>query len=430
MTQFRIFNNRNGRFLAITLLFSVLLIFNSCNRDDPGPENPANNALKEGYVVVALTPEETFIAQYFENLPTGTVDITQGTAFQSFFPLSIRDGALFMARTDGSAGFSKIIVNQDQEFEEVGIISTVSPESFALRVRDNDFGIFHDRNNPDIANTFNPTTMEVTGEIDMSSANAITPEPVRYQTFIFRGDNEIYVPTRLEAGGNVNDIALPRIDISAGEVANIAEYEGLGNMLVLNRFGQRYIDESGDFYFFHAGNVSIPTISGAIVKIPAGTSDYDQNYYFPVPEVNNPAVMGQGSFMSAFYYYQNDIGFALINEALDQRIIDLVTERGGFQNLTEEDIAQIEIWLFTSPTGAWVQVNLVDQTVSKIGSLPPLSVFDNSGMAFLDGQPYFAIANPQVNALYQLDESTGEAVEQFNVTGAQLLSVFDLSANE
>ncbi len=392
--------------------------------------DPENVRLNTGYVVVATTEEGTWFAQYFEELPSGSIDITQGTAFQSFFPLSTLNGALYMTRTDGSSGFAKIGVNGNFEFVEDGIIATVSPESFSLRVRDTDFGVFHDRSDPNLINTFNPTTMEVTGSIDMTAANAIAADPVRYQTYIFRGDNEIFVPTRLEAGGNVPDVQLPKIDIAAGSVTEVARFEDAGDLVVFNRFGQRYIDETGNLYFYHGGNIGVPTISGAVLKIPTGTDDYDSDYNFAIPEVNNPALTGQGTFLSTFYYYQNDIGYALINEALDQRIIDLVTERGGPQNLTDEDFDQIIFWLFTSPTGAWVEVNLVTESVTKINGLPALSPFDASNMTFVGGTPHFAVANPSVNAFFKLDEATGDAVKLFDVTGANIAGVFDLSIDE
>ena len=300
-------------------------------------------------------------------------------------------------------------------------------ESFVIASREKDFGVFHDRNDPNTVNTFNPTTMEVTGAIDMTIANAITEAPVRYQDFIFRGDNEIFTPMRLEAGGNVPNVALARIDISSGSTVDIAEFEGMGEVVVLNS-SRRFFDEDGNFYFFHAGNIGFPTVSGSILKIPAGSSDYDPNYNFKVPEVNNPAVTGAGSFMSSFNYWKDNLGFALVNESLDPRILELVTERGGTQNLTDEDLQQIQVWLFTSPTGAIVQVDLVNQTVTKIGGLPAVSVFDTFGVSFIDGNPYFSVANPEINALYEFDEATGMVNKVFDVTGAQIGVILDLSS--
>ena len=83
--------------------------------------NPENVRLKSGFVLSATTSEDTWFVQYFEEMPTGSVDISQGTAFQSFFPLSIIDGAVYLARTDGSPGFEKLGINGNNEFVEDGI---------------------------------------------------------------------------------------------------------------------------------------------------------------------------------------------------------------------------------------------------------------------------------------------------------------------
>jgi len=390
--------------------------------------NPENQRKTEGYVIVGQTENQSWFAQYFEELPTGTIDITQGTAFQQFFALSVINGAIYLARTDGSPGFAKMGINGNGEFVEDGIISTISAESFVIAARDAEFGVFHDRADPDVVNTFNPTTMQVTGTIDMSIANAVVDTAaVRYQDFIFRGTNDIFAPMREDAGGNVPNMTMGRIDISAGAVTENAVFEGLGGVFFLNssRFHE---DENGNLYITHTGNLSIPTVAGAILKIPAGSNDYDSNYQFKVPEVNNPTITGLGSFMTAFNYYQNDIGFALINEELDPRILDLVTMRGGFQNLTPEDFQQIQVWLFTSPTGAIVKVNVATQTVQKIDNLPPVSVFDNAGINFLDGKPFFSVSNPSFNSLFEYNEADNSVSKVFDMTGASISNVIDLSA--
>ncbi|MEL6835580.1 MAG: PKD domain-containing protein [Bacteroidota bacterium] len=389
-------------------------------------KDPENVRLTTGFIVTAQTEEGSWFAQYFEELPTGVVDITQGTAFQTFFPLSVLDGAIYMARPDGSAGFAKLGVNGNGEIVEDGIISTISDESFVIAVRDKDFGLFHDRNDPNVINTFNPTSMQVTGTIDMTVANAAHPDPVRYQDFIFRGSNEVFAPMRLEAGGNVDNVALPRIDISAGAAVDVAEFEDAGNLVVLNS-SRRFFDESGNFYYWHAGDIGFPTISGAILKINAGQNDYDPTYNFKVPEVYSPQVTGAGSFLSAFNYYKDGRGFALVNTALDPQIFALIQERGGVQNLTDEDFQMIQFWLFNSPTGEIVEVDLDTQSASAISGLPAISVFDNSSIIFLgEDEPYFSISNPSVNALFRYDEG-GTATKVFDLTGAQITTVVDLS---
>ncbi|TRX60733.1 hypothetical protein FNH22_06725 [Fulvivirga sp. M361] len=412
--------------LIIVLMAGLSIILTGCS-DDDASENPSETRLKTGFVVLAGTSDDGYFVKYYEELPTGTIDITQGTAFQSFFPVSVSDGAMFMTRTDGSRGFSKIAVNGNGEFVEEGFIPTINDESFSMAIRDRNFGMFHDRNDPNTASIFDPATMQVITTVDLSENGA--GFPLRYQKFIFRNQDEVFVVARGEEGETLPSVPLFRVDLQSNALANKLELSfETDELVVFNRFGQRYMDESGNLYFYHGGNLSVPNISGAIVKIPAGSTEYDPEYNFQVPLKVNPTNLG--AFLTTFYYHRNDIGYALINAELDSRIAELVTQRGGFQGLSNEDTEQIIAWLFSAPTGAWVKVDLAAQTVTSINGLPALSPFDPSNMAFLNNEPYFAISNPDINAFYSYDAASNNAELVFNVTGAPLVSVFDLSIDE
>ncbi|MEM6319141.1 MAG: hypothetical protein AAF960_15815 [Bacteroidota bacterium] len=66
--------------------------------------------------------------------------------------------------------------------------------------------------------------------------------------------------------------------------------------------------------------------------------------------------------------------------------------------------------------------------ICKIDGLPALSVFGSAGINFLDGTPYFAISNPEVNAYYKYDDATSSVTKVFDMTGANIIRVVDLSA--
>ncbi|MEM6526096.1 MAG: hypothetical protein AAF693_20030 [Bacteroidota bacterium] len=425
----KIDNTMKNNLLRTLILASVAipLAISGCS-DDDNPD-PSATLVQEGFVVVGLVDDGSVFARYFEELPSGTVDITQGTAFQSFVPSSVRDGAIFTPRTDGEPGFAKVIVNQSGEFEVTGIISTASQSGGRIAVRDSDFGVFQDAATLDRVNIFNPATFEVSTEtIDVTALNSIAGEQLTIQDFIFRGDNELFSFMRTAANGaTLLNAPLARMDINAGSVSNITQLEAEGTfaqIIATNRF----IDETGNLYTWHAGDVNTLQ-SGAILKIPAGADSYDQSYNFQVPVVVNPQLAALGGFMTSFNYYANGIGFALINESLDPRISQLVEERGGFANLTPEDDQQIQEWLFTSPTGAYVEVDLEAQTATKIDGLPPLSVFDNAGMTLSEGAVYFSVSNPSVNALFRFDVNTKTASKVFDMSGATMETLIDLSQN-
>ncbi|MEM9142105.1 MAG: hypothetical protein AAGA86_03905 [Bacteroidota bacterium] len=422
--------NRTEKSLFLSYAIVLMSLLISCSSDDnsSGPENPEEpqaTTLTEGFVVVGLA-ESTVFAQYFAELPSGTVDITQGTAFQSFSPSAIRDGAMFMGRTDGEPGFAKMVVNEDGSFEEVGIISTASDGGGRIAVRDSDFGVFHDLANSDVMNTFDPETMEVLSTtFDVSAANALAEEDVRYQDIIFRGDTEILTFMRTLTQGTLPNVPFPVIDINAGEVTEIIDLEG-DNSFIQFVNTTRYFDESGNMYVFHGGDGL--TTSSAILKVPAGTNAYDTEYNFEVPLVVNPSLtVTGGAFMTGYDYFKDGVGFALINESIDPEILEIVQDSGG--NLTPEDQQRIQELLFNSPTAAYVQVNLEAQTAMKIDGLPALSVFDNAGLTYSGDTVLISISNPSVNALYTYDRAAGSATKAFDMTGATIFTVIDLSEN-
>ena len=392
-------------------------------------QTPENARLNTGFVLFGVTEDGSArFGQHFDEIPTGTVDLSQGTSFQRFFPLAVVDGAIYSARTDGSSGFAKTGINGNKAIVEDGIIATISEGSFQIKARNKDVGVFHDRNSADFIQTFNPTTMTVTGALDMTLANGVVPDQtVRYQQFIFRNDDEFLAPMRTEAGGNITDLAMPIVSISGGGVTDIAVFEGLGDVIYFN--GTRNsVDENGNTYVWHAGNLSVPTVAGSILKIPAGSNDYDPDFNFKVAEINNPAVTGFGSFMTGFEYWKDGKGFALVNESIDQTLLDLITERGGIQNFTPEDFNTALFLLFNSPTGAFVLVDLEAQTVTKVGGLPAVSVFAAGSATFIiDGEPYFGFVTPNENSLYAYNESSNTTNKVFDASGVQFADIVSLS---
>lgn len=269
--------------------------------------------------------------------------------------------------------------------------------------------------------------MEVTGALDMTQANAVVADdPVRYQQFIFRSDDEFFAPMRTETDGNITDLALPIVSITGGGITDIAVFEEFGDVIYFNAT-RNSVDENGNTYIWHAGNLSVPTVPASILKILAGSNDYDPDYNSKVAEVDNPAVTGFGSFMTGLEYWKDGKGFALVNEVVDQAIIDLITERGGIQNFTPEDFNTALFLLFNSPTGAFILVDLEAQTVTKVGRLPAVSVFAAGSSTFIiDGEPYYGFVTPNDNSLYSYDEASNSTTKLFDATGVQFADIVSL----
>jgi len=378
---------------------------------------PENMRRKSGFVVVGRNPDFTYLAKYFEEMPTGDIDLTDGVAFQSFSPTSLRDGAIFTSRTDGSPGVEKIGVNGNNEFVDDGFFSTIGSTGQSVKVRDNDFGIFHDRNDPNTA---------VTGTIDMSLAASSTTDPVRYSQFFFQ-DEKIYA----RIGSNDNTLAppagLPLAVIDQGTSATSITTFQEGGTYDIASLSQKYVDESGNMYVMQSSDFNFPTESGSILKINSGTQEYDQSYNFKVPEVANPDSEGLGTFLLGFEYLGNGMGVALANTTLAPGIIEIVDNAGGVDNMTDSDWGMVRDLLFTNPTAEFLLLDLEAQTVNPISGLPVVSIVGGSGPTFINDELHFMVVSPTDNALYKYDNASNSASLVVNVTGSQLNQFIDLA---
>lgn len=387
--------------------------------------DPENVRRKSGFVVVGRNPDFTYLAKYFEEMPTGDIDLTDGVAFQTFAPTSLRDGAMFSQRTDGSPGVEKIAINGNNEFVEDGIFSTIGTTSSSVKVRDSEFGIFQDRNDPNSAVTFNPTTMEVTGSIDMSAASSTYTDPIRYQYFLFQGET-IY--------GNIvsNDNAVPPptglpLAVIDGSAATSVTTFAAGGGLSIASVSQRYVDESGNMYVMQSSDFNFPTESGSILKINSGEQAYDQDYNFKVPEVANPGGEGLGTFLIGFEYIGNGMGIALANTTLAPGVIDIVDAAGGVDNMTPADWGAVQGLLFTNPTAEFLLLDLENQTTTPIAGMPVVSIVGGSSPTWVNDELHFMVVSPTDNALYKYDRGSNSASLVVNVTGSQLNQFIDLS---
>ncbi|MEM9389360.1 MAG: hypothetical protein AAGA02_02735 [Bacteroidota bacterium] len=413
----------------IVLFVGGLWCFTACNNDDDPVVEPSAEELRlrEGYLVLGSLDGSTLV-QYYNELPTGTVDVTQGTDFQEFFPTSVINSTIYTITTDGSNGIEKIIVNESGQLQIVGEISTVDFVR-SLSVRDSLLGVFHDINDASTLTAFNPTTMEVTGSIDMSIVSELGREEgeIGYGGFAFRGQNEMIVA--LDATPRLPGAPRAIIDLNTMRATSITTFEE-GNLLnppiiVTNS----HFDENGNYYGPNFSSEGIPTVSGTILKIPAGQDSYDPLYNFQVPLQNNPQQLALGgSFLTAFEYYGNNKGLAVINESLPPRVIEIVfVENGGdFDNIDQNELNEILTLLTTSPTAIVAEVDMVTQAITKVEGVPSVRVFGGAGLVNIDNQAYFILRSEEANGLYRhLGGTSAELV--FEGTGATMAGVIDLS---
>ncbi|WP_299528800.1 hypothetical protein [Ulvibacterium sp.] len=424
--------------IIFVLLFAMAAVACS-NSDDPDPTDDVgptdNDGMEEpqnkstGFVFVGTTSSGSALAKYVEELPTGDLDLSDGTDYSRFFPTALYGNALFMQRPDGSAGFSKIVVNPDGELEEDGVIPTISDGSFRMEVRDAELGVFHDRATPNTLSVFNPTTFEVTGSIDMSAGEVPGDIDQRYQRLMFRGD-DLFAPIRGEDGSSFPSFVIHSADLSTNSYVGTTGRDGNGvsDIVFMNDFGQNVVDSQGNIYIMDVGNLEGAGIPARINKIPAGSYEVDPTYTFDPAAVLNPA----NTFLPSMQYLRvldNDNAVALVNAETPQAAVDIVLDAGGLGNLTPDQINQILGILFTAESAVWCELDLTAQTVTPIEGVPNVGAFAGGTVFNYDGAVYLPVPTTEETAYYSWNPGTGEVTKAFTITGADLSGGFNIANN-
>jgi len=389
--------------------------------------SPENVRLRSGFIVNAQTPENTAIVKYFAELPTGDVDISDGTDFQQFFPVDLFDGAIYNARPDGSAGFSRIMVNGNEEVIEDAFISTVDESSFQIAIKDATTGVFHDRNTPSVLTVFDPSSMTIAGTINMNEGFVPGDISQRYQTFYFR-DDFVYAPIRGNNGEFYDSLIVHIANVNTGSFTSTIS-KNTGIVAPFNDFGQNDADEMGNLYIQDQGDVF--TFNPATLhKIPSGSMDFDPNYNFRISLSLNPSNLFLPTFRG-FRYIENGLALALVAESTPQELLDLIASVGGNPaNLSDDQIQQALGILFAAENGRWCTVDVNAQTVSIINGIPAQSVFATTHVMEANGLIYLPVTTPTINALYSYNPENQETAKVFDlIAGGALVGIYNLSNN-
>ena len=420
--------NRLFYYVSACLLLTGLLA-TSCSSDDDAPD-VGSEIKTSGFVIVGITSSESVRAKYVEELPTGTVDLSDGVDFPNFRPTTLFDHAMFLARPDGSGNFSKYVVNENEELVEIGTLPTNSNNSFRIAVRDAETGVFHDLQTPGSITVFNPTTLESTRTIDMSAGFVPGGIAQSYQRFMFRGD-DVFSPIR----GNAGQVSFTSFIVHQ---ANLSTYtfvgdtqrdgDGQGRIFHLTDFGQNVVDESGNLYITDAGTFDGTGIFARINKIPAGSNEIDDSYVFEPVRVLNPANVLLPTF-SSLRYIGNNKAVALVNASTPPEVLEFIQSRPDPQNLSPEEEMQAFAILEDAESAVWCELDLEALSVTPIPDIPAFGIFDSGDIFEHNGDIYLPVVakNTMINAYYRYNPSTGAAEKAFDVAGGDIQGVYNLA---
>jgi hypothetical protein len=139
-----------------------------------------------------------------------------------------------------------------------------------------------------IAVVWNPTTMEVTGTIDLNFLRKEGLELETYTTVSHAG--LVYVPGKWvnwETPTVLQDVSMTILDPRALSVVGTAEDNrcGAGGRVTFDAAGYAYVMGDGrnqSMQVFAAANGQ-PTVKNCLLRIPPGATDFDPDYFYEIP---------------------------------------------------------------------------------------------------------------------------------------------------
>lgn len=406
-------------FLALAM--SVLFVGCSDN-DSPSPEPNPDPVGK--YVLITMSDnnlQKPGFATAFDELPSGNVanDVSnalQGMGFGGWRPYG--NWLLKMFSTETNAlGIERLDVNANGDVTPgqfiAGDNSTNGTGNFVIV--DETKGYYWDGASPLKIQTFNPTTMSRTGELDLTAAvnergtdnDAILYRSIGQKFLAVKGGklyaNVTYATTNSTQKGFWDDffpdIYIAVIDISSGQYEKTIKIEDTGAIAYINDNNMYDFDTNGDLYIVTQG-VSPRGIGGKskIVRIKANESDIDPNWSLNMDEIQEG-----GKFVSVF--------------AKDGKIITVIPNApltgGPTGNINFKDI-----WEFYS-------IDIASRERTKITGVPAVM---NPGAAFcaieIDDKVLLRVATEDgsKNGYFEYDANANSATELFKVTSGGSVS--------
>lgn len=414
--------------LVLGNLLMWLTCFTACSDDDNALDEPSTN-LTSGFVSVGLTSSGSPLVRYFEELPTGTVDLSEdATDFIAFRPEAIFDGAIFSHRIDGTAGFSKMVVNADREFVEEGAIP-ISSGTLAIAVRDASTGVFQDLATPDVITVFDPTTLQLTASIDMSAGAVPGDVPQAYQRFIFRGDDVFSVISRTDGVG-FTDFIVHQADLSANTFVGDTRRVGNGLATISREDGgQGLLDATGNLYIPDGGDIQGGGNAARLNKVLAGSNEIDATYVFEPAVVLNPLNTLLPYFRS-FRFLESGQAIAVVNRDVPPEALAIIIDAGGLEGLTAADQLAIFNIVFQAETAFWCEIDVEALTVTPIAGIPAIRPLTGSSGSFeSNGEVYIPAVTSTEGAYYKWNPTTNEVSKAFTMTGVTNPTFYSLGSN-
>ncbi|GAA4310025.1 hypothetical protein [Compostibacter hankyongensis] len=411
MKQLRSFNRRSFPVILSVMAAGLLCLATACSKsdNDTPPPDDGNGSGNERYVLMTTSGPfgssvEGGYFGTFDGLPSGNISNISKNSLQIAQAFGFRAyGSWFFNQysTSGQEGLQKYTVSADGKISEAGFIPNAQPSYLVV---DETHGFYLDPERGLLKiQTFNPNSMQRTGEIDLSS---LKKDGIEYQVIgkhtLAAKEGKLYAGitygtlAKQGYGDDVVDyVEFAVIDIASGKLEKTIKYDGLKNIGWGSSGNKMWtLGDDGALYFY-ATDLGNAFKSSSIIRIKKGETDFDHSWILKAND----------------YQQKSTFATALVKDG------KLYTEFASEPLAADFSNLQNIIW-------EYYVIDLATGERTKIKGMPKVFYAwgSNDAITEIDGKIYFWVSNPaeKYEGYYVLDkDDTAKPV--FNVTDGGMI---------
>lgn len=408
----------------------------SSQRSDQATENVsiADPYKSSGYYITSnsfTSASSTVYGGYFEEMPSGDIDLTQ---YQSFGGIVFRakfGKFLYGRAADGlTEGVFKYGVDaRTNELVEVASIPTIENAASIVIVSET-LG-FYGGATEMVIYSFNPTTMENISSIDLSASSPLPEGNINgVASMVYNAQTGKLLAPLYSDDANTgqfyddDEAHIAIVDVSSQSLDKIITHTN-AEYLIFRGMANPVIDADGNTYFIAQGTYGLDLQVGPTA--PAGSrpqilkvdinSDFDESYAWnPVNAIGLENNIFQ-LFVSLIYSADGK-AYGIGTAGPESQEIAILLQKLATGTITDAEYTQLQLLVFADESLQVLELDLVAKTATAVSGMPLTAGFGYPYMFDYDGKIYTQMTseNGTFNGFYAIDQSTGVATEQFNIT--------------
>lgn len=384
--------------ITLLLCSALIILFNAC-KDTDTPLTKGESIEYTMAITGGTYPNQTTYFMGFENFPTGTVSTAGAAELPSSGIMYAYNGYTYLTTFGAPATLRKYGFDDAGKPKELGSFIVQGLKTFGAIDFISDTEAYAASNGfggvPKLAK-FNPTTMQVTASVDLTSIQKPKATEVYYLGMAHR-DNYLFMGVNYQDASfsNLGDsVYVTVINRTTNKVEKLIADGRCG---IIWNSGPQYgfgasslvLDENKDLYIMGTGNGS--KVPSGIVRIKNGETTFDQNYFFNLKST-------LGSDAQGIFYYGNGKALTLKSEDPDYYPFDN-SEKAGYK-------------YYKIDLNARTSQGEVSSSLPQVFSTAFTKKWDNTKL-------YLSAPTASTNAIYSMNLATGAVTKEFDVAAGE-----------